>query len=85
MDANYNAYKVTNFPPLIYLINRSRKWILPSADCETKTPPPLSKYQQMSHKPPLVVGYRVLTRLDDIPAVAWNCRYSPKNPANSGV
>jgi len=24
----------------------------------------------MSHKPPLVVGYRVLTRLDDIPAVA---------------
>jgi hypothetical protein len=31
---------------------------------------PLPIPPEMSHKPPLVVGYRVLTLLDDIPAVA---------------
>ena len=49
------------------------------------SPEGLSFRGKMSHKPPLLVGYRVLTRLDDIPAVAWSCRYSPENPANSGV
>ncbi|KCZ50249.1 hypothetical protein HY3_15495 [Hyphomonas pacifica] len=36
----------------------------------------------MGHKPRLVVGFRVLTRLDDIPAVAKGFDPHQKTPPN---